>query len=75
MPVDITGLPYSLGEISTGTWTSRVGESQISDNKIWSVLRDSTKERRCEQGSATAVNYRPDLSSERALHINKPINV
>jgi hypothetical protein len=25
-----------LGEINTGTWPSNLGESQISDSKIWS---------------------------------------
>jgi hypothetical protein len=34
-----------------------------------------TRERMLWQEPATAVKYRPDFSSERAPHTNKPINV
>jgi hypothetical protein len=36
MPGDITGPPCSWGDINTGTWPSRLGESQIWDSKMWS---------------------------------------
>jgi hypothetical protein len=33
-----------LGDVNTGTWSSRLGESQIWDSKIWSrVPRDSNQ--------------------------------
>jgi hypothetical protein len=42
MPGGVTGIPCSLGEINTGTWPSRLGESQNINNKMCSwVLWDS----------------------------------
>jgi hypothetical protein len=42
VPGGITGSPCSWGDLNTGTWSSRLGESRIWDGKIWSwVPRDS----------------------------------
>jgi hypothetical protein len=56
-----------------GTWPYRLGESQIWDSKIWSpVLLDLDPKKILRwRGPAATVKYRPYLSSEKAIHINK----
>jgi hypothetical protein len=62
-----------LGDINTGTWSSRLGESQVWDRKMWSwALRDSDLRMTALAKTAAIVIDRPVLSSERAPHINKP---
>jgi hypothetical protein len=59
-----------LGDINTGTWPPRLGESQMRE---WSVVMGS--EWLTPLSSYTAVvwvNYRPILSAERAPHFKKP---
>jgi hypothetical protein len=68
VPGSITGPPF-LGVINTGTWPSRLGESQW-DSKIMSwVLRDFDPRvtALARPRSNSTVNYRPVLSSERAI--------
>jgi hypothetical protein len=59
-----------LGDINMGTWPSRLGESQ--ELRQYMVLGLAELRWR---GPAATVNYRPVLSSERALHNNKPTTV
>jgi hypothetical protein len=62
-----------LGGISTGTWPSRLREPK----KLWQLKYGheshgtQTHERLHWWDLETTENYRPDLSSERASHINK----
>jgi hypothetical protein len=60
-----------LGDIDTGTCPSRLGESQElgQENMVFSPLGLRWR------GPAATVNYRPVLSSERALQNNKPSTV
>jgi hypothetical protein len=61
-----------LGDINIGTLSSRLGESQIWDSKIWSwAPRDSDLKMTALPKTAAIVNDRPFLSSERAPQINK----
>jgi hypothetical protein len=57
-----------LGEINTGTWPSRLGESQkLRQRNMLSAPRD------LDFGLAMVSNkLLPDLSSEGAPHMNKP---
>jgi hypothetical protein len=69
-----------LGEINIGTWPSRLarggGGPKIETVKHGHEYRMArTRERLHWRGPAATVNYRPDLSSERAPHINKPATV
>jgi hypothetical protein len=57
-----------LGDINTGNWPSRLGESRISDSKIWSrIPRYSNLRMTALARPAAIVNDRPSLSSERML--------
>jgi hypothetical protein len=62
-----------LGEVNTGTWSSRFeGVPEIESIKYTHVSRETqTRERLRWRGPSTIENYRPDLSSERAPHVNK----
>jgi hypothetical protein len=80
-----------LGDINTGTWPSRLGSLKIETiNMVLSPAglrpdKDSagdaqqqlktTDPTSRQRGGPTSTNYRPDLSLERALHINKPATV
>jgi hypothetical protein len=49
-------------------------------NSVFKVVKENmavtqTHERLRWRGPATTENYRPDLSSERASHVNKPVTV
>jgi hypothetical protein len=63
-----------LADINTGTWPSRLGESQMRQY-IWSGFCGTcAPEWLLWQGpkAIVRVNYRPILSSERAPHSKKP---
>jgi hypothetical protein len=66
-----------LWDINTGTWPSRFGESQeLGTIKQGLESRETqTREGLRWRGPAATVNYRPVLSSERALQNNKPATV
>jgi hypothetical protein len=57
-----------LGDINTGTWPSRLGESQMGE------LSMVTGSARLGPLSDYTANCRPVLSSERAPHRNKNAN-
>jgi hypothetical protein len=60
-----------LGDLNTGTWPSRLGESRIWDSKIWSrVPQESNPWMTVLEKPAAIVHYRPILLSERMLHKN-----
>jgi hypothetical protein len=64
-----------LLDINRGTWPSRLGSLNIETIKYGHESREAqTREILHWRGPATIENYRPDLSSERALHSNKSIN-
>jgi hypothetical protein len=66
-----------LGEINAGTWSSGLEESK----KLYAIKYGHesrgthTRERLHWRVTAKTENYRPDLSSERASYINKPLTV
>jgi hypothetical protein len=66
-----------LRDINTGTWPSRLGgDSRIGTIKYGLQSRGTqTRAGLRWRGSAATVNYRPVLSSERALQNNKPTTV
>jgi hypothetical protein len=65
-----------LAEINTGTWPSRLGIFKKKTVKYCHESRGArTREILHWRNPATTENYRADLSSERAPHINKPITV
>jgi hypothetical protein len=65
-----------LGEINTGNWLFMFGESQIWDSKMWTwVPQDSDMRKTALVGRSSHCILRPDLSSGRAPHINKPTTV
>jgi hypothetical protein len=57
-----------------GTWLSRLGESQMRERESSTGLRPKSDYSGKVQKQFT-VNYRPVLSSERALQNNKPATV
>jgi hypothetical protein len=63
-----------MRDINTGTWPSRLGESQKlgQENMGPESHGTQTLEGLRWQGQAATVNYRPVLSSERAPQNNKP---
>jgi hypothetical protein len=65
-----------VGKINAETWLSRVGESQNWDRKHGHEFSGTqTRETLHWRGPAKSEHYRPDLSSERVLHMNKPETV
>jgi hypothetical protein len=69
VPGGITVPPCYWGDINTGTWPSRFGDSRIWDSKIWSWARGTrTREWLLWRGPAAFVNDRPILSSQKMLY-------
>jgi hypothetical protein len=60
---------YCLGDVNTGTWSSRLGESRILSSEIWSrIPQESDLGMTALRGPAAIVNDGLILSSERMLH-------
>jgi hypothetical protein len=58
-----------LGDINTGTWPSRLGESRIWDSKTWSrVPRESDLRMTALARASSDCKYRPILSSETGCY-------
>jgi hypothetical protein len=72
----VAGLGYIwatlfVGYINTGTWPSRLGESKKLGQQNMILSSAGLRWRVSEE----IINYRPFLSSERALQNNKPTTV
>jgi hypothetical protein len=61
-----------LGEINTGTSSSELGILRFGTVKVWFSVPWRLGVGQCP---AAVVSCRPDLSTERAPHINKPATV
>jgi hypothetical protein len=61
-----------LGDINTGTWPSRLAESQQLGQQNLESRGSQTREGLRWRVQAAAVNYGNVLSSERAPHMKKP---
>jgi hypothetical protein len=67
---------HFLGEINMATWPSRLGSLKFEKIKFGhESTRTRARERLRWRGPAAIENYKSVLTSERAFHNNKSINV